>query len=257
MSRSNNTEVKSPSNRYFEWQGKGKFKYYDKTLKDQPSKGIVEVPYPFRFIVLDQLVTIKGYSDPDQSGFYSNEIRDKNLKTAILTVKTKKGLRYSGTYEQVIKELGAEGASYCKSVYVGYFDESNKLVIGNIQIHGAAIGAWIDFCKAQDVMKIGVQVKSHIEAKKGNTIYQIPVFEALPIKEETNIQALELDKQLQEYLKSYFNRDAEETTTTNSEAKAVDSPQTHGGSKSEQPIVTHDPEVSAVPDPEDIDPLPF
>ncbi len=240
MSRSNDDQILNPSKVFFEWQGKGKFQYYDKTLKDSPSKGKVEVPYPFRFIVLDQLVTIKGYSDPDQSGFYSNEITDKTLKTALLSVKTKKGLRFTGTYENVMKELGAEGAQYCKSVYIGYYDENKKLVIGNIQMHGASIGAWIEFCKSHEVMKIGVQVKSHVEAKKGTTIYQIPTFEPLPITEESNKQALELDKQLQEYLKSYFARDNSEQVAQTPVTTATPSPQPHGGSRTDSPTPATD-----------------
>lgn len=244
MSRSNNTDIKNPATRYFEWQGKGQFKYYDKDTKKN-----IEVPYPFRFIVLDQLVTIKGFCDADQSSFWSNEIRDRSLKTAQLSVKTKKGHHFTGTYEKVIKELGSQGAAYCKSVYIGYYNEDKKLVIGNLQLHGASIGAWIDFCKSNDVMKIGVQVKSHVEAKKGTTVYQVPVFEKLSITPESEAQAIALDKQLQEYLTSYFSRDIqEESVATGTATRSSETVEAK-----EEP--KHDPSVSVTPDP--VDDLPF
>ncbi len=249
MSRSNDDSVRNPATKFFEWNGdKGGFKYYDKALKDQPSKGIVPVPYPFRFIVLENgLMTVKGYSKENSSGLYSNEVKTKNLKTSQLTVKTKNGVEMTGTWEQVKAQLAGKGAAYSASVYIGYFDENKKLVIGNIQFHGASIGPWFDFGKSNDVMKIGIQVKSHKEGKVGSVIFQSPVFEVLPITPETNTMALELDKQLQEYLKSYFARDNSEEATPAPTATAMPSPQTHGGSRTDSPTPATDALMTDMP----------
>lgn len=201
MSRSNNTEIINPAVKTFEWNGDaGGFRYYDKTAKLK-----VNVPYPFKFLVLDQLTTIGGFSDADQSGFWSNEIRD--TKKELLTVRTKNGIEMIGTYEQVKAGLSAKGADYVKSVYIAYYEADRTFNIGRILIKGAAIGPWIEFCKENKVMEIGVQVNSHTEGKKGKTIYQIPTFEKMDVSETTNNLAIEKDKELQEYLKAYFNRD--------------------------------------------------
>ncbi len=87
MSRSNPTEnLTSPCKHYFEWDAdKGAFKYYDKEKKEN-----VEVPLPFKFIVLDELNTIKGFYKEKKSSFWANEIRD--TKKDILTVRTKLGV---------------------------------------------------------------------------------------------------------------------------------------------------------------------
>lgn len=205
MSRSNNTELKNPATRFIEWKGgDGKFQYYDKDTKAN-----IDIPLPFRFIVLDQLTTIKGYCDADESGYWSNEIRD--LATETLVVRTKKGKHAPMLYEQVKEKLGSAGADYCKSVYIGYYDVNKKLVIGNISIKGCAIGPWIDFCKSNKVMEIGVQVKVSLEGKKGKTVFKSPVFEPLVISKESNEAALLLDKELQQYLSDYFK-----TSKTNS-----------------------------------------
>jgi len=216
MSRSNNTDLKSPAKKFFEWNGgDGGFRYFDKTLGEadasgKPKGANVQVPYPFRFLVLDQLTTIRGFSDADQSGFWSNEIRD--VKSDLLTVRTKKGIEMTGTYEQVKEKLGAKGADYCKSVYIAY-KEGDQTVIGNLAIKGSAIGPWIDFCKSNDVNKIGVQVDSHTAAKKGKTEYFVPVFRPISVTPETDAKAIELDKELQEYLKACLSRNGSSTAS--------------------------------------------
>jgi hypothetical protein len=118
----------------------------------------------------------------------------------------------SGTYEQVKEKLGSKGADYCKSVYIAY-KEGEETVIGNLALKGAAIGPWIDFCKANDVNKVGVQVDAHTEAKKGKTIYFVPNFKAIKVSLEADQKAIELDKELQEYLKSYLSRNGSSTVS--------------------------------------------
>lgn len=121
MSRSNNTEISNPANRFFEWSGsEGKIKYYDKEKKEN-----IYIDLPFVFLVLDVLTTIKGYSDEDESGIWANEIR--NLKTEELTVRTKHGIKAKGLYEEVKNVLGAK---YSQSVYIAYKD-GGELKIGN------------------------------------------------------------------------------------------------------------------------------
>ncbi len=220
MSRSN-PEVKpvNPATKFLKWNGDtGGFQYYDKEAinpQDASKKGAnIQVPLPFTFIVLDQLITIKGFSDTNQSGFWSNEIPKKRSKQDILVVRDKKGIVCEGLYE-VIK--GKEtGMKYCESVYVACLNNSKQLEIWNIQMVGACVSAWIGFENGErddkgklisskhDVMKGAIIVAGMKEGKKGKTVYQIPVFTQRDIKPETEEKVLELDKKLQEYLKEYF-----------------------------------------------------
>lgn len=237
MSRSNNTEISNPANIFVEWSGsKACLKYFDKT---KGTKGEdVFIMLPFRFLVLDKLSTVKGFSDDDQSGYWSNEVR--NVTTDGLTVRTKKGIVFSGLY----KNMKLNGASYSQSVYIAYMNEKGELTIGNFQIYGAAIGAWIDFCKGKDIYKYAVTITGSVEAKKGTNVYYVPVFSGTTdIKPETEAKAIELDKQLQEYLDAYFKRNgaekheeqhvAPEEVMTDKQKKAaedfVDEPSTYSG----------------------------
>lgn len=218
MSRSNpSTQIQSPCTRFFEWDGvKGGFTYYDKEKKEE-----VAIAYPFRFLVLDQLTSIKGYSKALKSGFWSNEIRD--TKSDQLTVRSKSGVEMVALYDQVKRDLFGKGAEYCKSVYVGYYDLNKKLVIGNIAMKGCAIGPWIDFCKKigeKKLLKIIVEVKSHIEGKNGITVFPIPVFEEFVIKDASNLdkvnaEASALDEELQMYLSIYLEKNKSQDPVVN------------------------------------------
>lgn len=197
MSRSNSsTEVKNPSGRWFEWDGgNGGFKYYDSVKKE---KG--KVAYPFKFMVLDQLVTVKGYCEKDKSFYFSNEVR--RAENGILTVKTDKGIKATGLWSEIKSKIA--NADFCKSVYIAYF-EGTELRIGNVALMTSSLGPWVEFLEKNNVEKIGVVVRSHIDASKGNVTFKKPVYEAISISAETDQKSIELDKRLQEYLKVYFS----------------------------------------------------
>jgi hypothetical protein len=220
MSRSNNTEITNPAVRFFKFSGdKGKFKYFDKERGEKGEEVFINLP--FRFLVLDNLSTITGYCDADESGFWSNEVR--NTKKEPLTVRTKKGIWIEGYYSHFKDSLGNAGGDFCQSIYIAFNDENNNLCIGNIKLRGAANSAWIDFRKKNKVFEGAVVVNRTQEATKGSTIYQIPVFEKIATKPETEEKAIALDKELQEYLNAYFERKGQQNIKEE-EVKAYDAP---------------------------------
>jgi len=198
MSRSMNTDLVPIAKQTYDWQGStGKIKYYDRATKENKFLDL-----PFTFIVLDKLATIVGFSDADQSGFWSNDIRD--ITKDRLHIRTKKGLEDEGLYKELAHVLN-KGAKYAQVLYIGYKEEK-ELIIAKLLIHGAAIGAWIDFCKGKDIYKNAVTIVGATAAKKGATNYFIPEFKVKEITEETDKKAMLLDAELQDYLKLYFVR---------------------------------------------------
>ena len=196
MSRSNpNERPVNPSTKFFEWNGKdGNFFYYDKEKKTK-----VDVPFPFVFLVLDQLSTIKGWSDADQSGIWSNEVKHKD---AILQVRTKKGLQVEGKYADIKGKV--VGADFTTSVYIAFKDETGKLAIGNIAMNGSCLNAWIDFSKGKKVEEGAIRVENYTEAKKGAISYRMPAFISFACSQKTNDEAVALDATLQAYLNQYL-----------------------------------------------------
>jgi hypothetical protein len=195
MSRSNPTAT-NPAKRFFRWSGsKGKLTWYDKENQQE-----VEIDFPFAFLVLDQLATITGYSDQDQSSFWSNEVR--NVTKDQLTVRTSKGTKQTGLYAD-LTDVRSKGAKYAKSVYIAFYD-NKELVLGNLKASGTSLTAWIELCNSTNVENGKVRLISASKAKKGATEYFTPNFEAVHSSEEEDAKAIELDKELQAYLNTYL-----------------------------------------------------
>ena len=215
MSRSNPTEgIKNPSTRWFEWAGGddgGFLRWYDKEAGKQ-----MKVDLPFTFLLLDELSTIKGWHDPSESGIYSNEVRD--TRQDVLVVRAFKGGELaSGVYKAIADRVKAQGGHYCSSLYIAYKD-GEELRIGNISLKGATAGAWMEFKKSAPLKKDAngksqrayfvdaVTIGAYDQLKKGATVYRVPKFSLKPVSEETNLQAIALDADLQAFLSDYLKR---------------------------------------------------
>jgi hypothetical protein len=206
MSYSNREKdfIKNPATRFIEWNGdEGFFYFYDKEAKQRYTLD------DFRFIILDQLSTIRGFNEPTDSGIYANEVR--HLKKDNLHVKTFKGDHIaSGLYETIKDTITAKGGKFTRSLYVLLFDEdqtSFELVC--IQLYGSAFSAWLDLIK-KDIKKpiyeyIFAYAGGSSEHKKGKIVYKKPVIvvdDIIEISEEVDKQATRFDQQFQDYLKS-------------------------------------------------------
>lgn len=193
----------NPSTRWFEWDGSnGGVRYYDKEKKAN-----IEVGDKFQFILLDQLGTIKGWHDASESGIYSNEVKDTRAEPFVVKA-FKGGVLAEGIYKDIRDRVIAQGGHFTTNLYIGYKSEENGLAIGSLQFKGAALRAWMEFAKdnRSDLYKKALKITGSESGKKGKITFKTPVFATAPIGEETDAQALELDKQLQEYLKGYFAR---------------------------------------------------
>lgn len=231
MSRSDKTidndRPRNPAVRFIEWSGsEGKLRWWDKEAQQEHF-----IELPFTFLVLDQLNTIKGYSDELGTGFFANEVR----RDGVITLRTKHGPYKTGKWKDDLSHV--PGAKFTKSVYIAFHDDG-ELKIGNLQFHGAALGGlaaetiqanlkeaaqknskveafsdeflrsvgWFGFAsRFPDVTDIAVQLSGAVADKKGTNTFYRPVFrEYTNISEETNEKATELDRQLQTYFKAYF-----------------------------------------------------
>lgn len=178
----------------------GAVNYYD---KDQGEN--IDVPVPFEFIVLDQLGTIKGWSDADNSGYWSNEVKSSGSDP--FTVRTSKGVKATGLWKEIKTDAAVSGAKFNASVYIAH-KSGDGLVTSNIVFSGASLNAWIEFIQANKGVMKGknkVVLSGFSDAKKGSVKYQVPVFEAIEITSDEVEIATELDKELQAYFADYFN----------------------------------------------------
>lgn len=202
--------AKNPSTRFMQWRGGfdggGRLTWYDKSEETEK-----DVELPLSFVVLDELNTITGFSEKDQSSFWGNEVR--NLQKDELVVRTKSGVVDRGLYAHIAERIKAKGAKYAKSVYIAFKDDTGEFVIGNIRFSGAALTAWIDLNKKFNTSECAVILtEAPKQGKKGATKYWIPVFETLALSDATTKVAMQLDQELQSFLDIYLNQQQDIST---------------------------------------------
>jgi hypothetical protein len=190
--------AQNPAVRFYDWSGsRGQLEYWDKEKSER-----IAIKLPFKFIVLDELHTITGYSDPDQSGFWSNEVRTTRED---FTVRTKRGVKYVGPYknDQGIVQT-PQGSKYAKSIYIA-FKNGDEWVIGNIKASGVALSAWIDHSSKHKTEGNITAITGSTEGSKGATTFQIPTLAYGGSPDEATLEiATDLDTQLQGYLDTYL-----------------------------------------------------
>lgn len=204
MSRSNPSEhLSNPSTRWFEWNGeKGLVRYYDKDAKEN-----VDVPLPFAFLLLDELASVRGWHDASGSGIYSNEVRDTTQE--LMVVKSfKGGIIAEGKYRDIKDRVNSAGGDYNANCYIAFKQGDGSYDIGSIRFKGAALGAWMEFRKANrgGIYKQAIRISSYTEGKKGKVVFRVPVFSLVNVSAEAEANAVMLDKELQDFLTGYLRK---------------------------------------------------
>jgi hypothetical protein len=195
MSRSNPT-LTNPANRRFEWAGgAGELRYYDRETKET----IVQ-PLPFRFMVLDQLNTMAGFSKSDKSSIWANEVRD--TKNDVMFTRTKAGPIEAGKYAE-LAETSRRGGKFAKSIYIAYSMNGNW-VIGNFRCYGSAMTTWFDFSKGRTVEQGMITMTRGEQVDGGTGPYFPPAYAQHACTPEEDNIAGQLDIQLQTFLSQYL-----------------------------------------------------
>ena len=188
----------NPSTKFLDWKSNDKcFEYYDKEKQEK-----VSVPLPFKFLVLDELHTIKGWNDASSSGIFSNEV--KFISKEVMTVKPFKGNEIAkGLYKDIKEKIVSAGGHYVKSIYIMLEDGS----LANLQLKGSAVQKWGEFTQKtrNRLPDEWVQVTKAIEGKKGAVKFFTPDFSfERSITEDEAMQADEAFNILETYLKAYL-----------------------------------------------------
>lgn len=226
MSRSNPTDNSpNPSKRWFEWDGStGNIRYYDKQAKET-----VVVQDKFTFMLLDQLALIKGWHDASESGIYSNEVKDTRSEPFVVKAFKLKEPLAEGFYKNIRDRVIAQGGHFTTNCYIAFKNGGDGLDIGSLQFKGSALSAWMEFAKdnRSELLEKAVRIDGADKGKKGNITFYTPKFALIAASEEGNGQAVELDKELQEYLKGYFSRTRVEQAAAPPEPRAEEPPADH------------------------------
>jgi len=235
----NGDRLQNPAKFFYSWSSDdGCFKYYDKETKKNVSVEVT-AKKPFVFLPLDVLSTVKGYCEADKSGYTANEVRD--ITKDILTVNTwsngKSNLKASGIWSNIKDKIKAGGGKFSVSIYAA-MKSSDGFDIVNIQMYGAALNAWIDHAKENNIYESAIAIRKSEEKKKGKIVWTVPVLEKLDVTQKTDDAAGELQKELKVYHTAYFAKNASSVPqTAQEETKSEPAKETKSGrsSKKEEP----------------------
>jgi hypothetical protein len=211
-----NPKAENPVTKWIEFKGStGKFQYWDKATESN-----IELPLAkIGFIVLDELNTISGYHSSAEAGIYSNEISDLSHET--LTVKVfKTNIQITGLYKDIKDNIKAIGGKFTKSVYAALITGKDSLELVNFKMSGSGFGGWLE--KKVNLYKQGVKVTGLKDGEKGATKFKIPVFEGFEMPENLRLKAVDMDKELQEYLKQYKSKQIETAEVVNEVQDVLD-----------------------------------
>ena len=192
----------NPATKFLEWSSERKcFEYYDKEAK---VKKQVQLPIKFQF--LEDFHTIKGFSDAEQTGIYSNEIKFTSKDE--LTVKTFGGTEIAkGLYNDIRLKIIDAGGKYHKSIYALIDGE-----LVNFQIKGSVVSAFSLFANGDKKLKIignsgkfeshFIEINDFENLKKGATKYTVPNFK---IGKAYSKEDLEIAKEGYMEIVNYFD----------------------------------------------------
>lgn len=204
LERKQTTTGTNPTSKFLEWKSNNKsFSFFDKETKQN-----VEVKLPLTFIVLEDFHCIKGFSDSDQTGIYSNEVLQ--IGTEEMEVKTFKGrIIAKGLYKDIKGAVNAAGGKYHKSIYA--VTKEGELI--NISLKGAAVSKWSKLVEKGAWKRLSdewISIESAEEHKKGMVKYSTPnfVFNTSLSNEEFKMVEAKA-KELEDYLITYFAKDIE------------------------------------------------
>ena len=196
------TKNSNPTSKFLEWKSNNKsFSFYDKVNKQN-----VEVKLPLTFLVLEEYHTIKGFSDADQTGIYSNEILQ--ISAEEFEVRTFKGRIISkGTYSDIKASVNAAGGNYHKSIYA--VTKEGELI--NISLKGAAVSKWSKLVEKGAWKRLSdewISIESAEDHKKGMVKYSTPNFVFNTSLSENEFKTVKSKAtELENYLTTYFAKD--------------------------------------------------
>ena len=165
-----------------------------------------EVKLPITFMVLEEYHSIKGFSDSDQTGIYSNEVLQ--IGSEELEVRTHKGrIIAKGLYKDIKGAVNAAGGNYHKSIYA----VTNEWELINISFKGACVSEWSKFVEKGAWKRLAdewVSIESANDHKKGMVKYSTPNFAFnISLSDSEYGMVKEKANELESYMDGYLAKD--------------------------------------------------
>lgn len=205
----NTNTPSSPIKIYIQFQAdseKGYFVYWDGTK--EVSMESIDI------ILMETRQSIGGFSKSHKKKIYSNIVR--NTKE-ILSVRCDGDTLFTGNYADNKEKIKALGGKFQTNVYC-FVKLDDELKAANVQLSGAAVGAWMNFLEEHPIAKVYDSMisisKGSLEVN-GKVKYYLPSFELTELDPQDGELATEFDQTiLQPWLASIDARQEEREPET-------------------------------------------
>lgn len=217
----------NPAKFFISFNGKdGKIGY-----KKQGESDFIDLPTPFRFVVIDadcKKIGGKSSQKKDAKTYKSNLVHPGYCE-AIYHVGSDKdaGVLASGPWATIRESAAISGARMNQLIYaIGEISGNPELVC--ISVHGRSMAAWINICKTFDPYGDNVFEVSGFEKQgdeKENVESMVPVFTVAEVENESDLisAAKEADENMvQPYFAAYFKTDKAPLISDEQETEAAD-----------------------------------
>lgn len=184
-----NAAPERPYSRTINWKSSlCEFQEYD---KDTSSNKKVDID---RFVVLEEMTSVSGYSQKANKGIWSNEVLD--LKHEKLQVRIGNEIEYEGYWSEIKDAVNGAGGKFTNVVIA--LLPSNEIV--RFLFSGAACSGWIGKRFNPMARQCGVKFAGTTEEQTGSIKYNVPTFEPIELTEDQKKVAIKKWEELDAWL---------------------------------------------------------
>ena len=199
------TWVPNPAKITVEYSGEhGAFRVYDKENKER-----IDLDVPFRFVWVETMVAIMGFSEKFNKRLTSNELNRTKARTEPFDIfffeekngKAERVTVLSGPYKEIKDEARSAGATYAFVVYAVAEGGNGPIKDGDIiriVMNGSCRNAWID--AGPERWPSGIEFFDVVKKKKGKTEYLEPMFRQFEAEDDCIAKAVNADKMVQAWI---------------------------------------------------------
>ena len=241
MGRSTNL-VTNPAVKTFKWKNEKfdkKYKsvtqeagwyYWDKTAGEDGEGSNIALKTPARFMWLESMQSVSGFSEKHDTGVYSNEVPGspdsiKEYGKQTLVVKINTDIVASGTWKEISEEVKGMGGKYCIAVYGAMQNEDGEFEVVRFLFTGSSRDPWMNLADRSKLLKNAVVVSkefNEVEMKTGAT-YQAPILSIEKATQEELNAADALASNVEAYFKFTFDTTIEKEVVNDVPADSVES----------------------------------
>ena len=188
--------------------------YWDKSVGEEGEE--VKLESPIRFIWLETMQSVSGYSKKEESGIYSNEVPGtpdavKEYGKQELFVKIGTEVIASGSWKEISEEVKGNGGKYTLAVYGIMMGENEQFEIVRFLFAGSSRDPWMKVGDRQKLLTNAIIITNEykeVEMETGET-YQSPTLRLEKLTELEKTTADELYPMVREFFKFQFDEESD------------------------------------------------